>query len=442
VNISVAPAPIYVPNSHYWTFRNLELRHGDIGGFFGRYDNRGITLEDITVISAGAGIYFTGPVYDLTIKGCQLTNNWNPNWWYSDVKDIYPKAMEQSGIKVGKMTQTAEISHCTLTGFFNGLNITGKNLDLHHNTISNILDDGFEPDAPDVNNLGPIYFHHNLMYDIKNTVSLAPAPFAANTPLYIYRNVIIVDKNAHKFRSDTADPTFNQDVVGYGTVFKMGGMTNTPSQNVKIFHNALYSQGRISDFIARDELWHNFEWYNNIFYTENSETIDDSGLASDGNLFNGNLYFRNKSGYLIGNWNWPGKRGGGLPEHNYSSLAAARQFYSGWEQNGLEADPLFMSISARNFQIKSASPARNQAIATPWHNLPGMEPIQDGQPDIGAYEIGQIVQIGNPVPPSQPQTKTSLSNSKSILTTWLTPQSDQTADNLFNNLDWLSLLFN
>jgi hypothetical protein len=75
--------------------------------------------------------------------------------------------------------------------------------------------------------------------------------------------------------------------------------------------------------------------------------------------------------------------------------------------------------------------------------IPGNTPadlrlnVTKGQPILHLIEITKNSNAGSGTNSTQ-----SLSSPKSLLASWLTNQSDQTADNLFNSLDWLNLYLN
>lgn len=107
--------------------------------------------------------------------------------------------------------------------------------------------------------------------------------------------------------------------------------------------------------------------------------VEGTGLASDGIVFDYNLYYGTGVGTKIKYWNSETKG-------SYKSLADARLFYSGWEENGIESGPR-MNLSSYPYPltITATSPAYGAGRTLPKSWPDSVTPT--GTPDIGYYEV-------------------------------------------------------
>jgi len=86
------------------------------------------------------------------------------------------------------------------------------------------------------------------------------------------------------------------------------------------------------------------------------------------------------------------------------AVEEARAFYSGREEHGLEADPLLIDPEASlpDLHLSGNSLALNRALNL-YPSLPDLPLVEDGKPDIGAYEYGSSFEPGAQTSPIMKQ---------------------------------------
>ncbi|MBU0618707.1 hypothetical protein KKD62_00560 [Patescibacteria group bacterium] len=443
INASTATAVLYLPNSSHWRFRNLELKHGSRAVIFPRFTLEDLIFENITIKTARYGFLiwesYQGSVSQVIIRDSSFYLGWDDGWWWSDVKlkydDINGKSvhitpMEGTGVRISG-ARNSEIYNCQIEGFFNGISANGEFTKIHNNTIHHLLDDAIESDSYSRTGSG-LEIYNNLIYDAYIGLSLSPAPHG---PVYVYRNTIIADHFNKMYKAGVKE--YEEDYYEYGSVFKLGGeLPDTPTENIKFYHNTCYAKGSVVKISSFDDYALNLEWYNNIFYSVGLHVIHNTGLASDDHFFNGNLYFRETEGALIKRWN-------SYDTTYFYSLNDARNSslgqQAGWEINGIEANPLFVEIPAEgsqptSFYIISNSPAINAGVNTPLEKgWPDSANISDNQPDMGACEYIDQLPTSIPTPSLTP-------TFIQLFSSWLTAEFDQNGDDKVNSLDFGQLL--
>lgn len=345
-----------------------------------------ITLDGLTVKNGFAGILIRNSgSHDNTVKNSTVQTSYSSSWYWSDFKET-PSEMEGAAIRIQNCGTNTKIENCTLSGYFDGITTwadqgtnVNANVTIANNTISNIFDDGIELESGDKNTR----VYGNRVFSAFVALSLAPT---RSGPVYVYDNVLAANRLT-RFQRGQAQQ--------YGAVFKFGS-SSVASTSAKLYHNTAFGMAHV---LGGD--WggtigpKNFEWYNNIFYSHGGPIISSTGLASDGNKFNGNIYYQRNAGVKFEGFNCRNSCG------KYASLSAARNSSAGkaakWELAGLESDPQFIDLGKLDLGLKADSPARDRAIAVPssWPKRP--TPTSGSKPDVGAREF----QVAEPPDPKQ-----------------------------------------
>lgn len=389
IYVSRELTPLYLKNCQGWTVKNLSLKYGARANLFTRYNCNSITLDSLNLLNCRNGILHWSASTNYTVRNCDIRANYDPLWSWQEIKNPpngAEKTMEGAGIRT-EYVLNSDLYNNNIQGYFDGIALTNQlshgniNNRVYNNIIHDIYDDAV---SLDFGGRGTEVYS-NIIYN--TFVGISMAPFEGG-PHYIYRNVIVSDKEI------LWDDSGGQD-RRYGYVFKLGGRaapTYNPEikcENAKIYHNTFIGYRAVVQFAANNDLWWDFEFYNNIFYSRLLYPIRDSGIHEEGNKFDGNLYFRFSHQYLIRRWN-------DVTDGNYSTLLEAknspRGLLSGWEEHGIEGDPLFMGIippvsngSLPITNLQMTSPAINSGIQIDT-TFPDVFEILDGMPDIGAIE--------------------------------------------------------
>lgn len=282
---------LYILGSNNLLIRNPSFRHGTFGvvfirGLLGGLQN--ILFEKISVSGSTAGLKVWGPNVDrLTVKNSSFSAGWNFNWWWSDVKEKHPKTMEGGAINLSAVTNS-EFAYNTINGFFDGIGVQGNNVDVHHNSIKNGIDDGIEPEAEtsEGDEVTNVRVHDNTISNMLNGIAMVPVQPG---PLYVYRNTVIANGKIN-FDNSVSPPK----ILTSGA-FKIGAYYGrADSLNTKVYQNTAYCLQACSGdntLANTSPVMRDWEWYNNIFYTKGTKIFDLDAVNFPGNVFNRNLWY-------------------------------------------------------------------------------------------------------------------------------------------------------
>jgi len=176
-------------------------------------------------------------------------------------------------------------------------------------------------------------------------------------------------------------------------------------KDARFYHNTLVGSHRVvvgSPGGPRRDYPVRLAWYNNVFYSAAGPLVSGSGLASDGNVFDGNLYFQAQGSALLRDWNAaPDARNG------FAALADARGSSEGraaaWEARGQEADPHFVDagLPEPRVSLRADSPAIDAGVPLPAGFFDSV-PARGSAPDQGALEHSDELALGGVLPASGP----------------------------------------
>lgn len=188
-------------------------------------------------------------------------------------------------------------------------------------------------------------FTYNQMVDCQFGISIAPANATASEhPCIMAYNRVSIPKNYYT----TGESTDNQ-------ALKIDARTDAGANHISnwnIHHNTFYGEVRGINHVdaSSDEKWgYNNTWKNNIIVSNTSYAVLSTGLESDDNEWNYNLYYDIGATYLLGRYN-------SQTAVNYASLAdAISGGGASWDADSTEADPLFLDY--KDLVPSSGSPA-------------------------------------------------------------------------------------
>ncbi|MDF2923819.1 MAG: hypothetical protein K0R57_2733 [Paenibacillaceae bacterium] len=400
--IGMSDGVFRIENSSFITIRNLQIRGGGFAGIYMKSDGyRNLTLEGLEIVNCFRGLS-TDDEHEsgegLTIRNNLIRTDWPADWRWDGYNDSGSSSNEMvapmRGHGMVMKASYSEISGNEISGGWDGMQVQGHEIRIHHNRIHNMKDDGIELES---NNTKNLHLYENEFYD--NFVGFS---IISDTPgpIYIYRNTFSSNKLS-LFKPQTGE------TYRYGYSIKNGGDWGAGARNIKVYHNTFYDKR--TNLFDRDKTydWNDFEYYNNIFYTvgirDERGTVESSQLGStekysQGNRFDGNLYYSEKSPRLFGDWDGLG---------TCTTLASCRELSPVFERSGIQINPLFLQLDAADgafntLHTAEESPVRNGGTTVPLDlGWPDTVNITDGLPDIGRYELAPRV-TGDLAPPAAP----------------------------------------
>ncbi len=325
-------------------------------------DGAGVEVSNFTIESGVRGIYVKDSsnidILDNTlsgglksidvrrsdnviVRGDEVYMKQGDDWtWYDDMKK---SAMETTAVWLEDDYEGIEVDHNDVHGHFNGIMAYSKSqgkfedIKVHHNYVYDIYDDAIE--IEDYCNGGKYYF--NNVSDAFVAVSLSPVD-ASEEQCEIYNNILVADKNIKWSHSGTHY---------YGECYKI--IDNEQTQNVVFRSNTCIGKGVYTTSDKYDTQEDDY-WHDNLFYSTNQRVLEKSGLASDGVIYDYNLYYRTDNGALFRYWN------DDYDTTQFSSLSSALNSGNdpgNWDRHSKNANPLFNDLAAKDYRPKANSQA-------------------------------------------------------------------------------------
>ncbi len=237
---------------------------------------------------------------------------------------------------------------------FNGIRFTGDkndrrqnaNFEIYNNIIMNTGDNAFEPEDVCFN----LHFYHN---QLENSHAFISVDMIRGGDIYFYGNRGWQSMNAgHEW-----------------TVFKFRGYEDSGAQPLDepfyVFNNSWYVHFNAVDGSGSEYRNRYMKHFNNAYYFSDDSELLGVNRVGDENEFD----------YDCSNTEFPY-----LVE------------YLGFEENGIEADPLFIDPAAGYFQLSPASPCIDSGRVMRLAEFDWEQDYEGAAPDIGAFENGQLVQ--------------------------------------------------
>ncbi|MFB3882930.1 MAG: NosD domain-containing protein [Armatimonadota bacterium] len=232
------------------------------------------------------------------------------------------------------------------------------NLNIHHNRLSNISDDGLEPNGEEVN----CEWHDNI---VEGCICGFRIKEPRLGPMYAYRNVFLNNR---------------QDYRNNGEVPQRGG-------RVYVYHNTSTADSAIVNNHQYQIGTPNYHYYNNLFWCRRPQWLTPDSTTPPNWTADYNVYVCRGDACDPG-WSemytdW---------EQGRAEIAKRRQdVHSRWLERGL---PGFADFAHKDVSLTSDSPARGQGTDLSRlfdKPLPGCPPgyFQGGAPDAGALQFGE-----------------------------------------------------
>lgn len=354
LNISFSNSVIQLEKANNIIIEGFNIRFAGTGVQLISSSNNWILKNTIKNCGGGIEIYN----YDSSnnvLESNVITDTSVTSWEWKFVKSTY---FERSGISLEGGSGNV-VRFNLIRGFFNGIAAStwdelyetryNRDIDVYGNEISDIGDDGWEPEGCCINTR----FWGNVIFNILHPISLAPITVG---PIYVLRNIM------YDFKGGSGAFKFN---VGISEA--QGNMLichNTAFTNVKGI-NALTLTGNIppSNIIFR----------NNILY--GTRYIMEDMTDKSGNQFDldYDLWFKlPEEGKPVVKW-----------RNERCKTFEEWQTKSGKEMHGIYKEPMFIDPENLNFSLTDESPAIDTGII-----LPGINYFFKGMaPDIGAVEM-------------------------------------------------------
>lgn len=217
---------------------------------------------------------------------------------------------------------------------------------------------------------------------------------------FVFRNNIIRVKETGGGALRLYSGAYDIEVSGNLIVSEGGGGTihlGGADDNHKIVNNTIVNLGTGSNlFFDSEHQSKNISVQNNILYSNSGILVQTAGRNWRNDVtMNYNLYHQSNPGAPVL---------ASFDGSSYSSLNAFKNG-TGYEANGLEADPLFITPTGYlgNYDLRSGSPAINRGLSSlvNWEkDILNRSRIQAGVVDVGAFEFGTEV-----APTAQPATQ-------------------------------------
>jgi len=305
---------------------------------------------------------------NITVRNSYFNSWFDKRWYWMDLHKPEEIYSETKAISSANTFGSLRFYNNTITNWSNAFTITHgttrqssvDNL-ISQNALYNIFDDAIEIE----NRVSNWTIRDNYGTDVYVTVSFAPAE-CTGTCLFT-RNYI---KSNRTIRWNTTA----SDSPGYA--FKSEGQSGQYMSGWNVTHNTFYSQGPGLNGISLGSI-NNSRFVDNIFYSINGTfVIGTSGYARNNTFYDYNLYYKSTGATpLFNRWN------NDTGNQNTLAAALASAYWDGtWDQNSIEADPLFISTLGNNF--------------TPYTNSPVCGAASDGG-DIGAFTCSSLSSTTN-----------------------------------------------
>lgn len=236
----------------------------------------------------------------------------------------------------------------SVTGMFDGIgpslfsspavydDTLNRDLDIHDNLVTDVLDDGLEPEGACLN----VRLWGNRVRGARMALSLDPVTVG---PVYAVRNVL-------------------EDFTASG--LKLGNATAGP---IFFYHNTVATSVPATDGIEPAGPWENVTFRNNLI-VGTRYALEDVHLAGFADLDYDLLYTSDPTRFVK------------LAAKRYADLAALAG--DGYERHGLSAPPGFVDQAGGDLRLASGSPAVDRGVRLPTVN----DGYTGAAPDLGAFE--------------------------------------------------------
>jgi hypothetical protein len=393
-----------ISNQNHIQFRNITFANFGVspGAHAVSLSNCSEIVFDSCVFAMNdIGLLVQGNSSNITVQHCEFFDaNFSWSAWkmkatyddylpYSCVFPNYSRLLERGGLNIqhGYTGRGLVVRNCYFHDFsqaghgsppsYNATYPDSYEMDFYDNRVSRCFEDGLEIDG-DARN---IRFWNNTFSECNAPLSLATA---RSGPLYIIRNTF------HALKPDTF--TMHPDdglMVTEGHPFKTNYGSPDYSGQINFFHNTIDGRGNTTGFdFYSPNRWHEFNLKNNLILTDSGRLISYRTPFLMKNDLDYNGYFSTlKPAVFRIDSNYSDSE----PTKFFNSLSDLTN-YTGWEKNGIYADPMFVNRGAFDFRLKDQSPFIDKGVIITGIND---RHINGLSPDMGAHENGDNIHVRN-----------------------------------------------
>jgi hypothetical protein len=211
--------------------------------------------------------------------------------------------------------------------------------------------------------------------------------YSGNTPEYM-RNFIMEENKIHDQRDYVLQFSSQQNLIIRNNIFynnpgnviqiltphNYDGYMDEDSYNVRIYNNVLYNNSGTAFNLGATQV-HDVYIRNNIVMDNNGYVLEDSD--ADDLYMSNNIYHNSNGGF----------------RRNRVIFTLSEWLVSGYDENSLSSDPLFVDAENFDFNLQSASSAIDNGVeVVVGFDFDGVSRPQGSAWDIGAYEYTGIIE--------------------------------------------------
>ncbi len=393
MQVSVAPGQKYpiidVSGFSRCVVRGLTLRNAGAGVRVRQ--SMGSVIERCVIGPVDQGIMLGEGADRVTVRFNEMF--WNPygegrpkkdgSWdhWLANKKAGYA---DKHGIVLSRCAGGHQIHDNWIHDHWDGISVTpadrgmSSGLDIHHNRISALVDDGIETGGPQEN----CRYHDNLLEGCLVGIRIKTPDYG---PFFIYRNLFFDNReDIRNFgEKDQTGGAFNPATGRWESSVVADGAAVLQPASGYIYHNTMTANPAYSSNKVRGVGVPNYHYFNNLFWSERwFQNVPRDNPSLDPNWKGDhNVYVRR----------------GSNPEWDQSQQFAQRL---GLDQHSIwtSEDPGFVNFETMDVRLTANSPARGKGVdlcEAFGFEVPGYTKASssDAPPDVGAIAFGQ------PLPP-------------------------------------------
>lgn len=286
-----------------------------------------------------------------------------------------------------------EIAHCEFTDGHDGVYLSGRAIQFHHNLVDRMQDDGIYLSSPSRYFNDDIHIHHNLIRDIFST-------FACNNTggptgdIFIYRNLIDQRQGVPFGRPSPKKPEGDM-LRGHG--FLAHGNDLLGMESLHFYQNTFITETWSGSYAGRT-------W--TTTHPRGRRTILNN-LFVYLNRYPDPAYPEPHDIYMDGNLHWCAASDAKLPEGFLEKVRGAKgsklnaaKYKTEWEANSLVGNPRFQAFATspavkNDYRVLKDSAAIGKGVALPKELLDPHRPADGARPDIGAIPLGgEVPSVG------------------------------------------------
>jgi hypothetical protein len=355
VQIAVLEAGFRLDGADYVLIDGFEVR--DYGSYGLHFVNAGWNvIRNCSIHAMRSQIQMTeaGTEGNL-VENCELWDTSIPDWPWA-----MTKGHDEEGAGVNSTGGRGNVIRgCDMHGLFDGLSPSywdkledeayNCDWDVYDNRIHYLRDDVIEPEGPCIN----FRFWNNWCYDLFVGMSLVPINVG---PTYVLYN-------------------------GWYNLTSTSIKGGTSTGLCYFYHNSVYSKYPATSAVSTRR-FQSQVYRNNIFYGT-GPALNLRGENSLNSDLDYNDWYTSDTRWFVVYTGTPHKRLATIGNERIYTLKEL-QAATGWEANGLYADPMYVCPDNGNLLLRSDSPVIDKGVRLPNIN----DSFVGDAPDMGAYERG------------------------------------------------------